>query len=82
MKYSLNWLTECDSTVIFNVISQLNAKNKMMIVLLAGRKLQVRAHINYFRRSGNTNRVDLPTYMKVGFTLKQLIWQRQSNSCT
>lgn len=35
IKSRLNCLTECDSTVIFTVLRQLNAKNKLTIVSLA-----------------------------------------------
>lgn len=69
MKYCLNWLAECDSIVILNVISQLNAKNKITIVLLSEKKLKMRAHIKDLKRYGITNLVDMPTYTSIATTL-------------
>lgn len=82
MKYCLNWLAECDSIVILNVISQLNAKNKKPIFLLSEKKLKMRAHIKDLKWYGITDLVDMPTYTSIATTPKQLIWQRQSNSWT
>lgn len=65
----MNWLAECDSIVILNVISQLNAKNKITIVLLSEKKLKMRAHIKDLKRYGITDLVDMPTYTSIATTL-------------